>query len=226
VVAFGNVAGVVLTGFYLVPALGLQVSLLVLVTITAVAVWMILGPSFSRTAFVLTIALVCFGLQPIGIVTQSDDELLYYREGPANTVAVLAEPNRPAHRRLSVDGIVVGQSGDNIEEKQLLLAHMAPMLSAGGKPAEDAVVIGLGSGILSRVLAGIGGIASVTSVELSPSVIEAAEKFADLSKPATARTATVQADGVWWLKKQSQKFDAIISDGKSRPGHVGNSAFF
>ena len=232
VVAFGNVAGVVLTGFYLVPALGLQVSLLVLVTITAVAVWMIIGSNFSRTAFVLTTVLVCFGaakwlwLQPIGIVTKSDDELLYYREGPAHTVAVLAEPNRPMHRRLSVDGIVVGQSGDNIEEKQLLLAHMAPMLSAGRKPVEDAVVIGLGSGILSRELAGIGGIASVTSVELSPSVIEAAEKFADLSKPATARTATVQADGVWWLKKQARKFDAIISDGKSRPGHVGNSAFF
>jgi len=218
IVAFGNVAGVVLTGFYLVPALGLQVSLLVLIAITAVAVWMIIGPNFSVAKWLW--------LQPIGIVTKSDDELLYYREGPANTVAVLAEPDRPTHRRLSVDGIVVGQSGDNIEEKQLLLAHLAPMLSAGRKPAEDAVVIGLGSGILSRELAGIGGIASVTSVELSPSVIEAAEQFADLSKPVTAKTNTVQADGVWWLKKQVRKFDAIISDGKSRPGHVGNSAFF
>jgi len=102
---------------------------------------------------------------------------------------------------------VVGQSGDNIEEKQLLLAHLAPMLSAGRKPAEDAVVIGLGSGILSRELAGIGGIASVTSVELSPSVIEAAEQFADLSKPVTAKTNTVQADGVWWLKKQVRKLE-------------------
>ena len=232
VVAFGNVAGVVLTGFWLVPALGLQVSLLVLVAVTAVAVWMIIGANFNRTAFVLTIALVCFGVakwvwfQPIGIATKSDDELLYYREGPAHTVAVLAKPDRPTHRRLSVDGIVVGQSGDNIEEKQLLLAHLAPMLSTGRKPAEEAVVIGLGSGILSRELAGIDGIASVTSIELSPSVIEAAEEFADLSKPATARTSTVQADGVWWLKKQTRKFDAIISDGKSRPGHVGNSAFF
>lgn len=237
IVAFGNVAGVVLTGFFLVPALGLQISLLVLVAITAVAVWMIVGANFSRTVFALTIALVCFGAakwfwwQPIGIVTNSDDELLYYREGPAHTVAVLAEPDRPAHRRLSVDGIVVGQSGDNVEEKQLLLAHLAPMLtvgrmSAGQKSTDEAVVIGLGSGILSRELAGIEGVASVTSVELSPSVIEAAEQFADLSKPATAKTATVQADGVWWLKKQTRKFDAIISDGKSRPGHVGNSAFF
>ncbi len=232
VVAVGNVAGVVLTGFFLVPALGLQVSLLVLVGITVLAVWVIIGANFSRTAFALTIGLAVCGvakwvwLQPIGIVTQSDDELLYYREGPAHTVAVLAEPDRPMHRRLSVDGIVVGQSGDNIEEKQLLLAHLAPMLSASKKSVEDVVVIGLGSGILSRELAGIDGIASVTSIELSPSVIEAAEQFVDLSKPATAETATVQADGVWWLKKQTRKFDAIISDGKSRPGHVGNSAFF
>ncbi len=240
VVAFGNVAGVVLTGFFLVPALGLQVSLLMLVAITVVAVWMIIGADYNRTALVLTIAVLGCGmakwiwLEPIGIVTTSEDELLYYREGPAHTVAVLAAPDRPRHRRLSVDGIVVGQSGDNIEEKQLLLAHLAPMLSASlnagldadRKPTEDAVVIGLGSGILSRELAAIVGVASVTSVELSPSVIEAAEQFADLSKPATAKTATVQADGVWWLKKQTRKFDAIISDGKSRPGHVGNSAFF
>ena len=231
-VALGNVAGVILTGFYLVPALGLQVSLLVLVAITAVAVWMILGANLNRTAFALTIALVCIGLakwvwlQPIGIVTTSEDELLYYREGPAHTVAVLAKSDQPAHRRLSVDGIVVGQSGDNIEEKQLLLAHLAPMLSAGGNPVKDTVVIGLGSGILSRELAAIGGSVSVTSVELSPSVIEAAEQFADLSRPTTAESVTVQADGVWWLKKQTRKFDAIISDGKSRPGHVGNSAFF
>ncbi len=231
-VAFGNVAGVILTGFFLVPALGLQVSLLMLAAVTILAVWMLVDINHSRTLVVLTVLLICLGatkwvwLQPIGIASNSDDDLLYYREGPAHTVAVLAKSQQPTHRRLSVDGIVVGQSGDNIEEKQLLLAHLAPLLSAGGKPVEDTVVVGLGSGILSRELAAIGGIASVTSVELSPSVIEAAEEFADLSKPPIAETATVQADGVWWLKKQTRKFDAIISDGKSRPGHVGNSAFF
>ncbi len=232
VVAMGNVAGVVLTGFVLVPHFGLQFSLLILVMTTGVAAWLIGGAKIGRYAPALSVGV--FGLvvvlavrrTPVGIVNDVRHKLLYYREGPASTVAVLAESDRPDHRRLSVDGIVVGQSGDNVEEKQLLLAHLGPILLEGRQSLKNAAVIGLGTGILSRELAGAGDVQSVTSVELSPAVIEAAEQFADLVRPGRANTQTVQGDGVWWLKKQQQKFDAIISDGKSRPGHVGNSAFF
>ena len=230
-VAIGNVVGVIVTGFFLIPTFGLQYALVALVVMTVFSAWLIVGADLNRPLGALTACVVLLAgwkalfLEPVGIAADRKTDLLFYREGPAHTVAVLADPDRPTHRQLSVDGIVVGQSGDNIEEKQLMLAHLAPMISPPHK-IKNAVVIGLGSGILSRQLAAIEGVQSVTSVELSRAVIEAADQFADLAPPTAASKVTVQADGVWWLKKSTEKYDVIVSDGKSRPGHVGNSAFF
>ena len=235
--ALGNVVGILVCGFFLIPLFGLQVSVTILAVVSTIAAWLFTPEKISNALFGLTI--VMFGLcshrllfkDAIGLAIDPEQtSKFYYREGPAHTVSVLADKNNLHHRRMTVDGIVIGQSGKNAEEKQLMLAHLPALLNYKSHPVENVAVIGLGSGLLSGEIAAIDGVKSVNTIELSPAVIEASEYFADLWPPNTvAKTKVTQADGIHWLSKNgddSQPLDAIISDGKSRPGHVGNAAFF
>lgn len=235
--AVGNVVGILICGFFLIPAAGLQQSVVILAITSAAAAWLLASQRITRSLVLLTLILIVLcghrrnQNQSIGLaINPAVTEQLYYREGPANTVAVLAEKANPKFRRMTVDGIVIGQSGKNAEEKQLMLAHLPALLNHKTHPMKKVAVIGLGSGILSGEAAAIPGVESVTTVELSPAVIEASAQFADLlPNGAAAKMQTIQADGIHWLSQPAgsqERFDAIISDGKSRPGHIGNAAFF
>lgn len=233
VVALGNVLGVLFAGFVLIPWGGVQLTVVSLVGVTVMAAWLIASGDGLRTRVVVSAVVVGICLlrvvtwSPVGLsIDASTTVLRYYREGPMNTVAVTELTHQPDVRQMVVDGVVIGQSGGNVEEKQLMLAHLPALLRHGQRPVRNAVVIGLGSGMLSRELASIEGVEDVTTVEISPSVIEASELFDDLGPNPTAEMSIVAADGYGWLGRQSRRFDAIISDGKSRPGHVGNSMFF
>ena len=235
--AIGNVVGVLICGFFMVPQLGLQQSVIILAIVSTIAAWLFATKKFSATMIALTVALIVLcghrllNSDVIGLaINPEQTDLLYYREGAAHTVAVLAEKANPDYRRMTVDGIVIGQSGKNAEEKQLMLAHLPALLNYKRHPLKHVAVVGLGSGLLSGEVATIDGVRTVNTVELSPTVIEASQHFADLlpANPA-ARTNVIQADGIHWMikgDKNPQPLDAIISDGKSRPGHVGNAAFF
>lgn len=237
VLAVGNVIGILLCGFFLIPAIGLQYSVLVLVVIALAAALFYVQCKLPAAAITATVVLATLCghryLQDdaIGLAIDAEQtERLFYREGPANTVSVLAEKSNPDFRRLTVDGIIVGQSGKNAEEKQLMLAHLGALLNDPADPVRRVAVIGLGSGLLTGEVAAIDSVTSVTTAELSPAVIQASAFFADLLPPAKQTTSqTIQTDGIHWLKtltSTGQRFDAIISDGKSRPGHLGNAAFF
>ena len=237
VLAIGNVTGILLCGFLLIPAIGLQQSVLVFAGIAMIAALIWAQLQLPPSAIVAAVALVILCghryLQqtPVGLaIDTTRTDLLFYREGPANTVAVLAEKSNPDFRRITVDGIIVGQSGKNAEEKQLMLAHLPAMLNHHNAAIGDVAVVGLGSGLLSAEIASIPGVNSVTTAELSPAVIQASQYFSDLfPAPGSAIHAIVPADALDWLNRISRtnrRFDVIISDGKSRPGHIGNAAFF
>ena len=235
--AIGNVVGILVCGFFLIPLFGLQVSTTILAVVSTIAAWLFTPKAITNGLFGLTILMftLCghrfLHKDVIGLaINPEQTSKFYYREGPAHTVSVLADKTNLHHRRMTVDGIVIGQSGKNAEEKQLMLAHLPALLNYQSHPVENVAVIGLGSGLLSGEIAAINGVRSVNTIELSPAVIEASQYFADLwpANPV-AETKITQADGIYWLSKSqvtSEPLDAIISDGKSRPGHVGNAAFF
>lgn len=241
--SIGNVMGILLAGFAFIPLLGLQATVVGygLVSLIAAGLAMLQRYSVgdtaapgSRSAWVLPIGLAIaagvlggyhvYEMGPVGIGDQ--DALRWYREGPVNTVAVLQNQQFPDQRKMVVDGIIIGQSGGGVEEKQHVLAHLPFLLQH--QPAKHKVLtIGLGSGLLAGEVAGFSNVESVVAVELSPAVIEGATYFSDLvDAAATQRIKVVQGDGIQYLRTSSESFDAIISDGKSRPGHAGNVAFF
>ena len=243
--SIGNVLGILLAGFVFVPMLGLQATVVGYGFVSLIAGLFAMmqkysvgdATSGSRAAWVFPICLASaaamvggfhvYSMGPVGIDDQKET-LRWYREGPVNTVAVLEDPESAGIRKMVVDGIIIGQSGGGVEEKQHMLAHLPFLLQNQNRAAKHRVLtIGLGSGLLAGEVASFSNVDSVVAVELSPAVIEAASHFSDLVPEESApRIQIVQGDGIQYLRTSPESFDAIISDGKSRPGHAGNVAFF
>src|SRR5574340_258271 len=125
-----------------------------------------------------------------------------------------------------VDGVRIGQSSEGVDRKQQVLAHF-PFLLRPGPPAR-VLTIGLGTGILAGEMAHHPGVERIECVELSPSVIEAAHLFARWNGGVMESPVVrmVNDDGVNYLKRSPARYDAIVSDGKSRSGHAGNALFY
>lgn len=241
-IATGNVAGVLLAGFLLIPLAGLQTSLIVLAGVAVGAAG--LAASSWNFKFVLAgaaaLATGCYLFmtqQPIGLNDLPvDQSVSYYREGPVNTVSVIVDSGQPIDgtvpKRMVVDGIVIGENIGGVDEKQQMLAHLPLLIHAmsGSDSTQNlnTISIGLGTGILAGEMAVQPSVKHVTCVELSTAVIEASNHFSDDNHQLAARqNATIRpGDGIHFLRRSNDLYDCIVSDGKSRPGHAGNVAFF
>ena len=147
----GNVAGVLTVGFYLIPAVGLRNSVLVLAGIcvfcgvSLLLVFLLRLTKPPRLTFQAVVLLACIGwlltawavssgrlfrqFWPVGVASQGPDwKLDFYTEGPANTVAVVSHVDDPFIRRMIVDGVTIGESQGGVDEKQQLLAHLPFLL--------------------------------------------------------------------------------------------------
>ena len=241
-IAVGNIAGVIIVGFWLIPIAGLQSSLLVLagVAVAAAALATIhwnLSFWFAGLAVFGAGGYLIATQQPIGLTDLSPNQhVAFYREGPVATVSVVAENDddsvEVASRRMVVDGIVIGENIGGVDEKQKMLAHLPllihAMSNADSSPTLNAISIGLGTGILAGELAIQPSVKHITCVELSPAVITASDFFKeDNHDLASLSNATIlQGDGIHFLRRSNETYDCIVSDGKSRPGHAGNVGFF
>lgn len=247
----GNVLGVLGCGYLLIPTFGLRMGMLILSGFCLAGglaiLWMSLrtldpqAPVYRASKLWVGLTVLCLlagwgwvayttisHAAAIGVSTNHDRWTVdYYHEGPVNTVAVVRDNENQNIRKMIIDGIAIGESGGDVDEKQQMLAHL-PMLLRPGIADQNVLTIGLGTGILAGELAGNPAVSRLTCVELSPSVIEAAETFSDLNGGlfSNEKVRFVQADGIQYLLRNDVHFDAIVSDAKSRPGHAGNVAFF
>jgi len=251
-IASGNIVGVVATGYFLIPVLGLQTSLIVLAGVAATAAGLTTSrwsPSFSLCGLAVFVAGGYFWTtqQPLGLAELATNQhIAFYREGPVATVGVVTKEDETnagvVSRRMVVDGIVIGENIGGVDEKQKMLAHLPLLIHAMSNPSSNpdsvsnrdsvsklnAISIGLGTGILAGELATQTSVEHVSCVELSPAVIDASKLFVDDNHDlASLPNATiVQGDGIHFLRRSEETYDCIVSDGKSRPGHAGNVAFF
>jgi len=232
----GNITGAILGGFVLIPLFGLQRAIAVLTTLNlAAAAWALLPQSRSLArAMPLAATLLCCAAfvtvwkpSPFrSLEEDEDDPVLYYREGLESTVKVIQRAADARQRVMLVDGVRIGQSSAGVDYKQQMLAHL-PFLLRPGKPPRSVLSIGLGTGILMGEVARH-GIDSGVCLELSPEVVEGARQFNAFNGQVLDDSSVriVVDDGINFLARSAQKWDAIISDGKSRHGHVGNARFY
>jgi spermidine synthase len=242
----GNILGAALTGFVLLPAVGLRKGIAVLAVLNLASAAWGLWPSATerarglglrgvlRTAPALAgivasiVLLLGWRPPPLEIEgQQAARRLIYYKEDIVNVVSVYQDRMNPRQRTMLVDGVTIGQSWRGVDEKQQALAHF-PFLLLPARPPRTILSIGLGTGILIGETARHPGVERADCLEISPAVIEGARLFASWNGNVLANPTVhvVNDDGVNFLRRSALRYDAIVADAKSRSGHAGNALFY
>ena len=236
----GNIAGALLAAFVLLPLAGMQRGIVLasaaslasaawgfLPALRAPRPWLRASPALAAAALWAGL-LALWHPPPFKSVEEGPaDPVRFYQEGLVSTVKVIQRAGDASQLVMLVDGVRIGQSSAGIDNKQQVLAHF-PFLLRPGRPPARVLSIGLGTGILIGEVARHPGVESIECVELSPSVIEGAGQFSAYNGGVLRdpRVRVVEDDGVDFLKRSPARYDAIISDGKSRLGQSGNALFY
>ncbi|WNC91687.1 fused MFS/spermidine synthase [Paraburkholderia sp. FT54] len=217
----GGIAGTLLAGFLLVPALGLIHALAALAVLAGavggIAVWR--GQRVRRGARwsvpLLALAMLCAVL-----LTPSDrlatlladargGKLVSYEESAGGTVAVIEQgAGQKQFRRLYIQG--VSNSGDAMTSlRYMRLQALLPLLVHRDTP-RSALVIGLGTGITGGALLTWPGLDKRVVAELLPAVVRAAPQFKGNYGMSTDPRVDIRLrDGRRELLRSGERYDLI-----------------
>jgi predicted membrane-bound spermidine synthase len=217
----GGIAGTLLTGFVLVPRLGLVRSVGALALAGAVlgGIAVLKGGRRDRPSAIGAIAMV-LAVASAAALTPRDrlatlwaekrgGRLLFYEEDAGGTVAVLEQSvGRTAFRRLYIQG--VSNSGDAPASlRYMRLQALLPLLIHRGEP-RAALVVGFGTGITAGALLAEPGLEKRVVVELLPSVVRAGPLFSgNLGAASDPRLEIRLGDGRQDLVRRPQRYDVI-----------------
>lgn len=205
----GNVAGALLVGFWMLPALGMQATALVLATLASVAP-LVLDPSRTWPA-TLGLGAVLLGLlQPSGtLVTQSfpanlldTQPVLALVEGAEETLAVTGSLEGPA--RLWTGGHPMTSTTLHAQRYMRLMAHL-PLLTQ--EAPERALVIAFGVGNTSDA-ARLHGV-QLDVVDRSPDILALAPFFAHANHDVLDVARVFVDDGRRHLHRDGPDYDVI-----------------
>ncbi len=217
----GGIAGVMLTGFVLIPALGLVRTLCLLALIAAavglVAVWR--GPTVGRNmrAAVITLAVMTLAIAALLSPSHLADlmpgarqgKLVFYQEGRAGTVAVVQQGKGDrAFNRLYIQG--VSNTGDAMPSlRYMRLQALIPLLIHRGTP-RSALVIGFGTGITAGAMLRYADLQRPVVAELLPEVLAAASLFKGSYQAVSDPRLDIRLrDGRRELLGNDQRYDVI-----------------
>jgi spermidine synthase len=185
----GGIVGTLLTGFLLVPALGLvhTFSVLTVAAATVGALAVLLGRGVSRevqwAVFSIGLVAVAVGiltppdrLARLLLTTRGGGALVFYQESRGATVAIAQQRSGDnVFRRLYIQG--VSNSGDALPSlRYMRLQAMLPLLIHHGEP-KSALVIGFGTGITAGAVLHYPQLNRRVCVELLPAVVKAGQLF-------------------------------------------------
>ncbi len=217
----GGIAGTLLTGFVLVPKLGLIHTLAALAILAgAVSLIAVLRGSNVRP-FVRWSVPALAGLTLITVIVTPSDRLAtlltesrggnlaFYEESAGGTVAVV-EQNAGQHpfRRLYIQG--VSNSGDTMTSlRYMRLQALLPLIIHRETP-RTALVIGLGTGITGGALLTWPGLQHRAVAELLPAVVRAAPLFkGNYAVSTDPRMDIRMRDGRRELLRHAERYDLI-----------------
>ena len=216
----GGIAGTMLTGFVLVPALGLVRTLAALaIAAAAVGIFAVMrGPAARRARW----ATLAIGMAAtLGAVLTPPDRLasllpgarsgtlVFYEESLGGTVAVVEQQaGQTRFRRLYIQG--VSNSGDAMPSlRYMRLQALLPLIIHGGEP-RSALVIGLGTGITAGALLRFPGLEQRVCAELLPAVVRAAPLFqGNFGAASDPRLEIRLRDGRRELLRTPEQYDLI-----------------
>jgi predicted membrane-bound spermidine synthase len=217
----GGIGGVTLTGFVLIPAVGLVRTLGILAVIAAgvgiIAVWR--GPKVSRKMRVVVISVAALTLATASLLSPSrladlmpgagQGRLVFYQEGRAGTVAVIQQGKADrAFNRLYIQG--VSNTGDAMPSlRYMRLQALIPLLIHRGTP-RSALVIGFGTGITVGAMLRYADMQRPVVAELLPEVLAAAPLFRGSYQAINDPRLDIRLrDGRRELLSNDQRYDVI-----------------
>lgn len=184
----GGIIGVMLTGFLLVPGVGLVRTLVILAVLAAlvggIAAWRGAEVSRRMRGAILVVAVATLVL---GVLTPPqrlaellpgarNGQITYYEEGRGGTVAVVTQGRQGREfSRLYIQG--VSNTGDAMPSlRYMRLQALLPLLIHRQEP-RSALVIGFGTGITAGAMLRYPGLQRPVVAELLPEVLAAAPLF-------------------------------------------------
>jgi len=216
----GGIAGTILTGFVLVPALGLVRTLAALaIAAAAVGIFAVMRAPAARRA--RRAALAIGMAATLGAILTPPHRLasllpgargstlVFYEESLGGTVAVVEQQaGQTRFRRLYIQG--VSNSGDAMPSlRYMRLQALLPLIIHGGEP-RSALVIGLGTGITAGALLRFPGLEQRVCAELLPAVVRAAPLFqGNFGAASDPRIETRVRDGRRELLRNPERYDLI-----------------
>ena len=218
----GGIAGTLLTGFLLLPALGLVRTLGVLAAIAAavgaIAAWRGRAGGRATTGWATGVV----GLGPHAVVAMlpmdqfarllpgaSGAGLVFYEESHGGTVAVVERAgNGNRFHRLYIQG--VSNSGDAMPSlRYMRLQALLPLIVHNAEP-KSALVVGYGTGITAGALSQYRGLEKRAVAELLPAVLRAAPHFQGTFQAATDPGLDKRLrDGRRELQASAERWDLI-----------------
>jgi spermidine synthase len=218
----GGIAGTLLTGFLLVPKLGLVRALGVLaVAAASVGIFAAFrGPAVHKRIRSVVVAIGIITLAG-GILTPADrlarlltvthggGSLVFYEESKGGTVAVVQErTSANVFRRLYIQG--VSNSGDAMPSMRYMrLQALLPLIIHRGDP-HSALVIGFGTGITAGALLRYAELNQTVCAELLPAVVKAGPLFhGNFGASSSPKLQIRMRDGRRELLQNAQRYDLI-----------------
>ncbi len=231
---FGNVLGALAPGFILLNWLGIQKGILAMAALNAglgfVILFLRLTPRSRHPAWrlvlptLLVLSAFTMSRAPLDFQFPSEGETsnqqtLFYREGPSATTKVFWDPAKQ-EKHMSVDGIVIGGTG-MVEFKQLLLAHLPKLLL---QDVATELSIGVGSGILLGESFRHPRVENITGVEIEPGVVEGADWFSEENHRVLQHPGLeiVNDDIGNFLRTTSKTYQVITADEKTADEYASN----
>jgi spermidine synthase len=219
----GGILGTLVTGFVLLPKLGLLRSLEVLAIVAGLLG--LIAVSRARMAWNVTrwltlavgiVILLLAYLTPrdklaalIPRIHGSTGNIVFYEEDPGGTVVIADVPaGRQSFRRLYIQG--VSNSGDSLPAiRYMRLQALLPLIMHNGEP-HSVLVIGLGTGITAGATLRYPGLTRRVSDELLPGVLHSAKLFRGNYDVDSAPGIEIQLrDGRMDLLRSSERYDLI-----------------
>jgi len=219
--SLGGIAGSLVTGFLLIPALGLERTLAIL-ALAATAVGGIAVCCGTRVGPTTRWGMLACGLATVTaalavppdhlarlLAASRKGTLKFHAPSAGGTVAVLEQGTAARRiRRLYIQG--VSNSGDSMTSlRYMRLQALLPLIIHNGEP-RSALVIGLGTGITAGSLLPYEGLDRRVCAELMPEVLRAVPLFEGNNNVASARGVEIRLrDGRRELLRNSELYDVI-----------------
>lgn len=219
----GAVAGALVSGFVLIPLLGVSQTIIALACVYVLMSVAAIRTSRDRAsfgrigltgglAFAVTAIAAAYAsrIPPVAMRYSSDTHrIAFYQEGVSCSLAVIEDVRDRSLRTLDVNGQIAANTGCDSAATYKLLGHVPCLLHP--KP-RDALAIGFGAGMTAASI--LMHVDRLDCVEIEPAQRVAAWHFRAANRDVLSdpRFRFHVADGRTFLSVQSQQYDVIVLD--------------